>query len=572
MSRFTENSEAIIFNIRQRMDAQRLSQQGLAAQSKLSVWTISRVLNGNYPLTPNTVEKIASGLNVEYEELVGKTVDPDTVSESTINGYIEYNGQGPVAIKTIKQFRTFVEMVEKNERLASTKQNKLPRQTPITLDDIDFDNWEEIDATKFEVKSFKSGQDIVEGEQFDVGNMCPGYPFELNGVPFFNSETAYIAGMFSNDTEEHRGVQMLLKKCNNGFGAKKTIRRPNEDIARKDWETYNIEWMKYVVWSKCKTNEAFAKKLKAVPKTAMIVENSTGMNALTAKFWGCHNKELEELRTAKENKYAVAHKKPSAEELSAERNRWCNFGTWSGTNMMGKILKACSICLQTGIELPIDYELLQSKHIYLLGKEVEFPSVEKASISHKSIIIDLDNTLINTAPLDPYYVPIRKAEFGSEEQKEAWNELFKHIDECSMYDGMQDVLNYIKRNKVKISLVSNSPMNRMTKILQAFKVPIPKEKLVGRYTCGSRFNPIMKPRPEPILKGVELLEETKENVVVFGNSPDDIEAAKRAGVKSAACLWGALNEVEKQAVIDAAPDYILQSPKEIIDVITGKMK
>lgn len=58
--------------------------------------------------------------------------------------------------------------------------------------------------------------------------------------------------------------------------------------------------------------------------------------------------------------------------LNIERNRWNNYGVWSGKNYMEKIIKMCSICLKNGLELPIDYDLLRSKHIYLLGKELTF--------------------------------------------------------------------------------------------------------------------------------------------------------------------------------------------------------
>ena len=39
---------------------------------------------------------------------------------------------------------------------------------------------------------------------------------------------------------------------------------------------------------------------------------------------------------------------------------------------MGKILTICRNCLLSGTEPDIDYDLLKSKHLYLLGKEVNF--------------------------------------------------------------------------------------------------------------------------------------------------------------------------------------------------------
>lgn len=39
---------------------------------------------------------------------------------------------------------------------------------------------------------------------------------------------------------------------------------------------------------------------------------------------------------------------------------------------MGKILKQCQLALLNDTEPPIDYELLRSKHIHLLGQEILF--------------------------------------------------------------------------------------------------------------------------------------------------------------------------------------------------------
>ena len=43
-----------------------------------------------------------------------------------------------------------------------------------------------------------------------------------------------------------------------------------------------------------------------------------------------------------------------------------------GINCMGKILKMCQLALLDGTEPPIDYDLLRSKQIYLLGKLLTF--------------------------------------------------------------------------------------------------------------------------------------------------------------------------------------------------------
>ena len=309
--------------------------------------------------------------------------EDDRGDQFKIQGYIEY-GPGIISkVTTLKELKELVAEVEKKELDYNFKEAVLPRQKKIALDDIDLLKEESIDATKLLVKSFKSKDDVIDGEKFDIGNMCPGYKFEIDGIPFFNSESAYIAGLFSNNTIDHYAIQDELSQCNDGLKAKKTIRRHHEkDMkqGRPDWtepdpETgvpFNVEWMKYVVWQKCKTNEAFAEKLKRVPVEAMIVENSTGRNDPTAIFWGCHNKELETRRKTAGEKFKAQHPRAKKREVEAEMLKMNNVGIWTGKNVMGKILKACSLCLIEGRDLPINTKFLFRKKVFLFGERLDF--------------------------------------------------------------------------------------------------------------------------------------------------------------------------------------------------------
>ena len=51
---------------------------------------------------------------------------------------------------------------------------------------------------------------------------------------------------------------------------------------------------------------------------------------------------------------------------------WSRVGVFVGMNIMGKILMECREALVSGGEPTIDYALLRSKHINLLGKELTF--------------------------------------------------------------------------------------------------------------------------------------------------------------------------------------------------------
>ena len=361
------------------IEERELTQQQFAKLVGIHYVTLNKNLaKDNF--SSKSLENIAKACGISVYDLQPDSVE---ITLTQVSGYIEHNGE-IVKIKDLKALKKLVDKLDTQESLMKAKQVKLPKQKPITLEDITLDHWEEYDATQMQVMSFRHHYDIVNGAQFNVGNMCAGYPFTLSGITFQNSEAAYITGIYSHNNQEHIRLQKALIAINDGYKAKKEYRHTRYDhVKREDWESFNIEWMKYVVWQKCKANSDFAKLLVSIPKTAMVVENSTGMTGATAQVWGCFNSELEELRDAKVKRYAIEHsiRKENDERLNIERNRWNNYGVWSGKNLMGKIIKMCSICLQQGIELPIDYELLQSKHIHLLGQELQFISSTTFSTS-----------------------------------------------------------------------------------------------------------------------------------------------------------------------------------------------
>jgi pyrophosphatase PpaX len=74
-----------------------------------------------------------------------------------------------------------------------------------------------------------------------------------------------------------------------------------------------------------------------------------------------------------------------------------------------------------------------------------------------------------------------------------------------------------------------------------------------------------KPRPEPLLKGLELLGNVpREQAAYVGDSPFDVAAAKAAGVKSVAVSWGAFSE---DALRAAEPDHLVPDLDAAVDIL-----
>lgn len=241
---------------------------------------------------------------------------------------------------------------------------------------------EAYDASSLNCYAFRRGTDVRNGIELSLGNMVSGYPFELGGIRFENSECAYIAGMFSLGTPLHLALQQRLVACTNGFLAKKTIRKPHDHDKRADWERFNVQWMLYVVWQKCVGNEAFRKLLLSLPNNAVIIEDSTFQNGRTATVWGCRNAELKARLNAYKKELKAQGKCKAAIKREQDRIRlgeWSTIGVFRGQNIMGKILMACCDALRKGTESLIDYSLLENAHINLLGRELTFNQYVKAA-------------------------------------------------------------------------------------------------------------------------------------------------------------------------------------------------
>lgn len=385
----------VIYKIRQHITELGMSQSELARLSGLSFGTVNRILNGKQELKPNTMSKIAEALNLTIPQLLEDEVKE--VIDAEVQGYIEYDGEIK-KIKTYSALKKLVEQIEyetkvlpkeakaiialNKENRVSIKRNNLNAQYHF---DLSWDSIDEYDATKYDCWNFKTADDEKDGILLDLGNQCSGYPFDFHGHLFHTSESAYLCGQFSNDTDECKRIQNQLLYERNGYTAKKKVKNANRELIRGDWDEIMADWMLYVIWAKCRGNKDFADKLKAIPRDAIIMENSTTIHEGTSVYWGSKNVELEEARekVARNTELQYMKKvrqgkiKKNQSELEAAmqaaKNEIHYIGTFrTGHNFMGKILKMCQIALLDETEPPINYDLLRQKQIYLFGELLTF--------------------------------------------------------------------------------------------------------------------------------------------------------------------------------------------------------
>ena len=74
-----------------------------------------------------------------------------------------------------------------------------------------------------------------------------------------------------------------------------------------------------------------------------------------------------------------------------------------------------------------------------------------------------------------------------------------------------------------------------------------------------------KPDPEGLIRATTLMGANRDQTIYVGDAVRDIEAAKRAGIRSAAALWGFAKGNDLKA---HHPDFAFKNPREALDYLS----
>ena len=241
---------------------------------------------------------------------------------------------------------------------------------------------ERYDATQVHCISFSKASDIVDGINVRFTNMAKGYPFQFRGFTWHDSEMLYLCGEFSENSSLHQTIQEQMRNQTSGFASKLFVKDKYKNFIRQDFADFRLHWMLFVVWMKCKGNAEFATLLSQIPQDAIIIEDTTKQHGDTREVWGCTNTELAIRRAELKKKVTRQAKSGNPKISKAALKRIVNsetckvngIGTFVGQNNLGKILMICRDCIIQGVEPPIDYALLESKDIHIMGKRLTFPT------------------------------------------------------------------------------------------------------------------------------------------------------------------------------------------------------
>ena len=110
-----------------------------------------------------------------------------------------------------------------------------------------------------------------------------------------------------------------------------------------------------------------------------------------------------------------------------------------------------------------------------------------------------------------------------------------------------------------LGLVTSGDRDRVMRQLRAFRLT----RLFGARVC-SGDTPEKKPHPAPLRLALRKLRLEPSACVYVGDSPEDLEMAKKAGVRAIAVLGPFPTEKRLRA---ARPDYLLESIRELPEVL-----
>ena len=163
----------------------------------------------------------------------------------------------------------------------------------------------------------------------------------------------------------------------------------------------------------------------------------------------------------------------------------------------------------------------------------------------RSIIFDLDLTSVDTTRLE------------ESRRNRDWKQAYSLIPFTTMYEGMADVLEIIRKNNIKTCIVSTSPRSYIEKIIAYYYIP-------AQYIVGFHDAKPIKPHPAPMLKALELMGVSAKNVISFGDRAIDIQSSNAAGIESVACFWGTK---EREELMRSGYSHAITKPKEILTLI-----
>lgn len=128
-----------------------------------------------------------------------------------------------------------------------------------------------------------------------------------------------------------------------------------------------------------------------------------------------------------------------------------------------------------------------------------------------------------------------------------------------IYDGVENGLDYLKKNKYRVGCVSNKREQFTREILETLGIGENFEIIIGGDTL-----PRKKPDPLPLLYAADFFNARPENSLMIGDSVNDINAARAAGFRIICVSYGYNHGRD---IRESGPDAVVDSLESLQELL-----
>jgi HAD superfamily hydrolase (TIGR01549 family) len=132
---------------------------------------------------------------------------------------------------------------------------------------------------------------------------------------------------------------------------------------------------------------------------------------------------------------------------------------------------------------------------------------------------------------------------------------FDFMDSSYPYPGVREILKYLNKHQIKVSLLTTKVQDQAEKIIDHFNL-----RSYFNYLMGRRDGLAHKPSPESLLHICKELKIGPMETLMVGDTELDIQCGKNAGSKTCGVLFGyrSKEQLEKEK-----PDFIISRLDEL---------
>ena len=154
---------------------------------------------------------------------------------------------------------------------------------------------------------------------------------------------------------------------------------------------------------------------------------------------------------------------------------------------------------------------------------------------------------------------------GFERLRDRFLQLYRHhiADQTRLFPGMEELLDALENRGINWGVVTNKPAWLTNPLLEALK-------LRDRAACvvSGDSTKYRKPHPEPMLHACRIAGSDAVECLYVGDAKRDIEAGRRAGMKTLVALFGYLGPDDRPESWHA--DGMIEQPVNVLDWIESQ--